>query len=122
MPTPEEKLADMTESQYFDFEIVLDGIDDLENPAADAFYDAGCDDATLAIIGGVPRLLFTRESESLQQAVSSAVLDICKVARSFPNVRIVRVEFPIDELLADIQKLSKMRFAKSKDSTTHSLS
>ena len=125
MPALEEKLAGMTKSQYFEFEIVLDGIDDLENPAADAFYDAGCDDATLSIIDGVPRLSFTREAGSLQQAVFSALWDVRKVVRSFPAVQIVCVELPNeieDDHLNAIERLLKARFIKAKDNKTPSFS
>jgi hypothetical protein len=78
----------------YDFTLILGGIDDLTEELVDALYEAGCDDATAAVTCGVPLLDFTREAESFPQAVISALKDVAKVAKQFPNLRVVRVEVP----------------------------
>ena len=58
------------------FTLVLAGVSVINRKVEDALYEAGCDDALLALLGGVPTLEFTREADSLHHAVLSAVRDI----------------------------------------------
>lgn len=106
MHAPEETVAARRDDQHFNFDIVLDGIENLvDDPAADAFYAAGCDDATLAVINSVTRLSFTRRANSLEDAVLSAVRDVLKVVRSFPHIRIVRLEIPTYRFLQSLEAI-----------------
>lgn len=58
----------------FEFSILLEplGDEDLDS-LAERLYAAGCDDATLAIRSGWPVLTFCRKSDSLENAVLSAL-------------------------------------------------
>lgn len=62
-------------TQVYEFELVVD-----RNPttdeAANALYEAGCDDATPGVQAGVPVVAFDREAESLEEAMASAVRDV----------------------------------------------
>ncbi len=60
-----------------EFTLVLKGRwDDLTFEMADAFYEAGCDDGTVAYSGGQISIAFGREAESAQAAVLSAIADV----------------------------------------------
>ena len=74
----------MTTTTYT-FTVILAGVSEVTEAMADALFEAGCDDATPASSGGVVRLDFDREAESLGEALGSAVVDLekagCRVAR-----------------------------------------
>lgn len=55
---------------------------------ADELYEAGCDDALLGEIDGVPYADFDREADTLAQALTTAITQIQSVA----GLRVVRVE------------------------------
>jgi len=52
---------------------------------ADSLFEAGCDDGTLWSTGDVVQIGFSREAESLEAAIRSAIADVqkagCTVAR-----------------------------------------
>jgi len=61
----------------YDFTLVLsDDIRDFTDDQVDALYDAGCDDATIAQRYGRVFVTFSREAESLTEAIISAINDI----------------------------------------------
>jgi len=60
----------------FEFAIIADGIDTNDEALVDRFYEAGCSDALITVIKGNVVLDFTREAESLGQAVASALRDV----------------------------------------------
>jgi hypothetical protein len=55
---------------------------------ADELYDAGCDDALLGAIDGVPYADFDRQADTLAQAITAAIAQL----QSVPVLRVVRVE------------------------------
>ena len=59
-----------------DFTLSLDGIADLTTDVEDAFFEAGCDDATVSMQRGRVYLRFTREATSFRDAVISAVKNV----------------------------------------------
>lgn len=67
--------------QEYDFALILDGIAEVTPELADAFFEAGCDDATLGMQSGVAHLEFSRWSTSMKDAILSAIRDVCKVGR-----------------------------------------
>ena len=56
--------------------------DDLAN----ALCDAGCDDGTLWSTGDVIQIGFSREADSLELAIRSAVADVGKASRTVTDV------------------------------------
>lgn len=60
----------------YDFALILEGITDLEQKTMDAFYEAGCDDATFSVRYGRVFAEFSREAESYKDAVLSAISDV----------------------------------------------
>lgn len=73
----------------FDLALEVDaGLDAYLDEIAEQLIEAGCEDATFSVRHGVPRAEFTREAESLAEAVSSAFADISTV----PDVHVVRLD------------------------------
>lgn len=62
----------------FSFSFVLSGIDTSDDAFVDLFYEAGCDDATLALMKGFVVASFDREAPDYVHAAVSAFKDILK--------------------------------------------
>ena len=62
----------------YEFTLVLADLIELTEAAEDALYEAGCSDATIALRGGRIFITFSREDESLKDAILSAIADIRK--------------------------------------------
>ncbi|PWE17277.1 hypothetical protein DDZ18_06200 [Marinicauda salina] len=60
----------------FEFSIVASGLDPRADDFEDRFFEAGCDDATIAFARGAIVLHFHREAESLSAAIRSARADV----------------------------------------------
>lgn len=56
----------------YDFALILDR-DPTSESSASALFTAGCDDGTPCFVKGIPMIDFTREAESVTDAVASAV-------------------------------------------------
>jgi len=69
----------------FDFTMILAPGTDLSEDVAEALFEAGCDDCSPVVTGGLPLLYFHREAANLHEAIRSAVADVqgagCKVAQ-----------------------------------------
>lgn len=63
----------------YDFVVVLKGLDIIDDDLAEALFEAGCDDGTPFSSSGVAGIGFSREAESLESAIRSAVADVQKV-------------------------------------------
>jgi hypothetical protein len=61
----------------YDFALLLGGLVELTDEVEDALFEAGCDDATLSFQYGGARLDFSRRANSLQEAILSAINDVC---------------------------------------------
>jgi hypothetical protein len=55
---------------------------------ADALFEAGCDDGTLWSTGSIVQIGFSREAESLEAAIRSAIADVQKAGSSVAEVTI----------------------------------
>jgi hypothetical protein len=60
----------------FSFTVILEGLRDTTQELEDRLFEAGCDDALLCRRDGVVYLAFDRDSDSLAEAVGSALRDI----------------------------------------------
>ena len=73
----------------FEFAIIATGLDATADDFEARFYEAGCDDATIAFQKGVIIIDFARAAGSIGQAIASAVRDVRKagavVARIEPD-------------------------------------
>ena len=73
----------------FEFDLVLSSVSYEDETLEDRLHEAGCDDATLSFRNAVAYLDFTREANSLEEAVISAINDAERagaiVARVMPD-------------------------------------
>ena len=72
----------------YDFTLIVEGTYFDDDETVNAVYEAGCDDATVGYSNGIPLAGFTREAESLEAAILSAIRDL----ESVDGVRVVRVD------------------------------
>ena len=59
--------------KVFEFSIIASGLDPKADDFESRFYDAGCDDATVSFQKGHIIVDFSREAESIEAAIESAV-------------------------------------------------
>ena len=71
----------------FQFSIIASGLDPEAEDFADRFFNAGCDDATVSFQKGRIILDFTRESDSVDAAICSAIDNVKKA-----GARVNRIE------------------------------
>lgn len=93
----------------YEFELVMEGRQELTDELADALFEAGCDDGTPATINSVLRVGFTREAPSFEEAVLSAVRNV--ESAGF-GLRTARIE-PSD--LVGISEIAR-RLGRSRES------
>jgi hypothetical protein len=67
-----------TRNREHDFTLVLGNVGELTESIETALFEAGCDDATIALRSGRIFLTFSREGSSLKEAVISAIRDVNK--------------------------------------------
>lgn len=60
----------------YEFTLILRGSPELTEEIADKLFAAGCDDGTPGTCGGVFSIDFTREADSLEHAIASAIDDV----------------------------------------------
>jgi len=82
----------------FEFTLFLGGLSEITDEAANALYEAGCDDGSPASCDGVVWVTFHREAGSLDAAVRSAMADVRKAGFEVERMEIERGA--LDELLA----------------------
>ncbi len=70
----------------FEFAIVASGLDPEAEDFFDRFYDAGCDDATVAFQNGHIIADFAREAGSLAEAIASAVAAVKKAGAKVERI------------------------------------
>jgi hypothetical protein len=81
----------------FEFTLFLGGLTEITDDAANALYEAGCDDGSPASCDGAVWVTFHRQSDCLDDAIRSAVGDVQKA-----GFQIERLEIEgraLDELL-----------------------
>lgn len=88
----------------YEFTLVFAG--DVDDTAADALFEAGCDDATLGEVDGVGYADFIREAVSFGEALRSAIEQV----ESVPGLTVTRVEPDDLVTLSEIaQRLGRSR-------------
>ena len=74
----------MSQSEY-SFTLILHPTPEMSEELADALYEAGCNDGSIAESGGIGRIYFHRQAASLGEAIATAIRDVestgCKVDR-----------------------------------------
>lgn len=72
----------------FSFTLTIEGADVMTGTAQSALYEAGCDDATFGISGGIQTAEFDREAAEFAEAVAGAIR---AVESAVPGARVVEV-------------------------------
>lgn len=62
----------------FEFQVILAGVTTMSDELADSLFRAGCDDGTPFSSQGIAAVGFSREAETLEEAVRSAIADVNK--------------------------------------------
>ena len=75
-----------------EFSLVL-AVADVTNEQVDALYDAGLDDGTVSTSQGVTRIDVSRESNSLESAIRSAIGQV-----NAAGLTVARVEIEADQI------------------------
>lgn len=70
----------------FEFEVILSGVDEITEEISNALNEAGCDDGTPFSSEGVAGVGFTREANSLEKAIRSAIADVQQAGYSVARV------------------------------------
>jgi len=71
----------------YSFLVDVSGIDIESGSYEDAFYEAGCSDALIAVVTGQLRLDFDRSADSYGLAVESALRDITRAGGTTTDIR-----------------------------------
>ena len=72
----------------YEFSLILKEGTEITEELADQLFEAGCDDSTPGTFCGVPVIGFSREADSLESAICSAVADVQKAACVVERVQI----------------------------------
>ena len=72
--------------EKYEFQVVLSGVEEVSEELSNALYEAGCEDGTPFSSEGVAAVGFTREADSLESAIRSAIADIQKAGYSVARV------------------------------------
>ncbi len=81
----------------FSFSLTIEGADVMTDAAQNALYEAGCDDATFGVSGGVQTAEFDREAAEFAEAVASAIR---AVESAVPGARVVEIRREHDVAVA----------------------
>jgi hypothetical protein len=60
----------------YELKIILASVTEISDDLGDALFDAGCNDGTIVNRDGEVFIRFTREGDSLEQAINSAATDV----------------------------------------------
>jgi hypothetical protein len=72
----------------YDFKLVLAGVADASDEQSNTLFDAGCDDGTIVSRNGEVFVRFSRESNSLEQAINSAAADVGRAGFQVDHVEV----------------------------------
>ena len=72
----------------YEFTVILKGSRKLTDAAANALFEAGCDDGTPSTCDGVFSIDFHREAPSLEDAIRSAIANVATAGFEVDRVQI----------------------------------
>ena len=81
----------------YEFTVILAGSPELTDDLCDNLYSAGCDDSSPSSSCGVTKIYFHRETDSLENAIRSAIEQIQSI-----GCRVERVEIDADAALLKV--------------------
>jgi hypothetical protein len=72
----------------YQFKVVLKIVSELTDDDGDALFEAGCNDGTIVSRDGNAFVRFSRESDSLEDAITSAAGDVRKAGFHVAHVEV----------------------------------
>ena len=72
----------------YEFDVVMKDASEITDDQADALFAAGCDDGTLTCCNGIAWIHFDREAPSLEEAIRSAIVQVCSAGFSVSKVEL----------------------------------
>jgi hypothetical protein len=72
----------------YEFTTTLSGCTEMTDDLAEALHAAGCDDGTPGSSAGMVYICFSREADSLETAIRSAIADVQKAGCTVAEVKI----------------------------------
>jgi hypothetical protein len=72
----------------YEFKVVLNDVSELSDDDGDALFEAGCDDGTIVSRDGNTFVRFSKESDSLEEAISSAAGAVSKAGFHVAHVEV----------------------------------
>jgi hypothetical protein len=69
----------------YEFTIIAFGLDSTAPDFEDRFFEAGCDDATLAFVKGRIVVEFQREAQNFSHALASAIRDVVRAGATIES-------------------------------------
>ena len=114
MSSSNENMVESTgqKIEVYSFTLILGGFSDLTEEIETALFEAGCDDALLGIHNGKPYLEFDRESDSLKNAIISAIRDVQKTGK---GITIIKVQPPGMDIIDMVNDLLRIRDESKSD-------
>ncbi len=91
----------------FEFTLILGGVSEMTDELADALYGHGCDDALLGSQNGEIFLDFSRESETLIEAIMTAVLAVEQAGVS--GLKVIEVRPPDKQTIDMVNSFLELR-------------
>ncbi len=79
----------------YEFTTILSDQSEMTEDLAESLFSAGCDDGTPGSSGGFAYICFSREGESLESAIRSAIADAQKAGCVVAEVKIDAESFAI---------------------------
>ncbi len=77
----------------YDFALIVGGVPDLTDEVMDSFFKAGCDDATISQRSGLLFIEFSRTADSFEDALISAIHNVCDAKVGAEVLRINECDF-----------------------------
>ncbi|HWN48567.1 MAG TPA: hypothetical protein VNO18_01815 [Xanthobacteraceae bacterium] len=70
----------------YEFTIIASGLDSTAPDFEDRFFEASCDDATLAFVNGRIVVEFEREARNFSHALASAIQDVMRAGATIEHI------------------------------------
>jgi len=70
----------------YEFAIIASGLDSTAPDFEDRFFEAGCDDATLAFVNGRIVVEFQRKAPNVSHALASAIQDVMRAGATIESL------------------------------------
>ena len=89
--------------QIYEFRIILEGTQKVDDELCNRLFESGCDDSTIGSCDGVTHVDFHREADSMADAFASAINDISNAG--YKGILVQNFSLSIPEDTKGLEKL-----------------